>query len=58
LLWSASTVYERQDFETEAQLEEAILEVANPLFGPDRVYVDVKRRLGRLEAFATFLTDT
>ena len=47
MLWSANAVYERQDFETEAQLEEAILEVAQPLFGPDRVYVDVKRRIGK-----------
>ena len=47
VLWNKRTSYELEPFELESELEEAVKEVVAPLFGPDRIYLDVKRRISR-----------
>ena len=56
MLWSPSLTYELEPFEQEQELEKAILAVQNALFGPSRVYLDVKKRSACPAAFVTFLT--
>ena len=46
MLWTSEKVYREDPFDTEADLEEAILQVAPALFGVARVYLDAKRRIG------------
>ena len=46
MLWTAGGPYRKQPFGKEADLEEAIKEVSPELFGPDRIYVDVKKKIG------------
>ena len=47
MLWSKKQTYFNDGFENEAQLEAAIQEVASPLFGDSRIYLDLKRIIGR-----------
>lgn len=47
MLWSKDDTYVNEPFEKEAHLEAAILEVAQPLFGQERIYLDVKKKIGR-----------
>ena len=46
MLWTDKTVYREDPFETEADLEDAILKVAPALFGEARLYLDAKRIIG------------
>ena len=46
MLWTAGGPYRKQPFGKEAHLEEAIKEVSPELFGPDRIYLDVKKKIG------------
>jgi hypothetical protein len=46
LIWTANGTYQRVDFEREAELESAILEVQKYLFGRKRIYLDVKKKIG------------
>jgi hypothetical protein len=46
MLWTDKTVYRAEPFETEADLEDAIVTVAPTLFGEGRVYLDAKRLIG------------
>ncbi len=46
MLWSSKVQYLPDSFSLESDLEEAIIEVALALFGPKRIYLDVKRRVG------------
>ncbi len=46
MLWSKETSYHLEPFEKEADLESAIREVSPVLFGPDRVYLEVKKLIG------------
>lgn len=46
MLWSPTVTYERESFEKESELEGAILMVQETLFGPARVYLDVKKKIG------------
>lgn len=46
MLWSPEKSYYPEPFEKEAELEEAIREVGGPLFGEDRIYLEVKRLMG------------
>lgn len=46
MLWTLEKQFDNDGFETESQLETAILQVAKELFGPNRIYLDVKRRIG------------
>jgi hypothetical protein len=46
LIWTSGGHYRRAEYENEHDLEEAIVNVQEALFGPKRVYLDVKRRIG------------
>src|SRR5437870_337119 len=46
MLWTPELAYELEPFEDEADLEAAILQVAPVLFGENRIYLDVKRKIG------------
>jgi hypothetical protein len=46
LVWIAGKAYRRVDYESEADLEASIIDVQHLLFGPNRVYLDVKRKIG------------
>ena len=46
MIWTPKTEYVLEPFETEAQLEAVIAEVSPILFGPARIYLDVKKLIG------------
>ena len=46
LIWTHSGPYRRVEYHTEADLEAAILEVQTELFGPNRIYLDIKKKIG------------
>src|SRR5918997_1300525 len=46
MLWTPGGPYRKQPFGKEADLEEAIKEVSAELFGPERIYLDVKKKIG------------
>ena len=46
VIWTEQEIYSRIDFETEADFESAIRLVRKELFGANRVYLEVKRRIG------------
>lgn len=46
MLWTSDKRYLNEPFEAESQLESAISEVSATLFGPNRVYLDVKKLIG------------
>ncbi len=46
MLWTTDKHYPNDPFENESQLESAVVEVSKELFGTDRIYIDVKKRIG------------
>jgi hypothetical protein len=46
MLWTPKDTYHEEPFELEADLEDAIRTVSADLFGPNRFYVDVKKKIG------------
>jgi len=46
MLWTPSKTYENEPFELEDDLESAILEVRETLFGEERIYLDIKKKIG------------
>jgi hypothetical protein len=46
MIWSADRVYRRVEYESEADLETAIVQVQHRLFGPNRFYLDIKKKIG------------
>lgn len=46
LIWTKDGAYHRVEYESESDLEAAILQVQTELFGPDRIYLDVKKKIG------------
>lgn len=46
MFWTPKDHYLNDPFETEAQLESAIAQVSTTLFGPSRIYLDVKKLIG------------
>ncbi|PLS83932.1 MAG: hypothetical protein CYG60_20600 [Actinobacteria bacterium] len=46
MLWSKEASYYLEPFKKEADLESAIREVSPVLFGPDRIYLEVKKLIG------------
>jgi hypothetical protein len=46
MLWNRTAQYEYKPFEYEADIELAILEVKDVLFGPNRIYLDIKKKIG------------
>ena len=45
-IWTPTTTYHRTPYSSEADLESAILQVQSDLFGPNRIYLDVKKKIG------------
>ncbi len=43
MLWTSDKQYANDPFEEEAQLEAGIAQVSKHLFGPNRIYLDVKK---------------
>jgi hypothetical protein len=46
IIWTAKGPFQRTGYASAADLESAILQVKEALFGPGRIYLDVKRRIG------------
>lgn len=46
VIWTNGGVYRQVEYKSEADLESAILEVQGELFGPDRIYLDSKKKIG------------
>lgn len=46
VIWSKGSLFQSVEYESEAQLEAAIVEVQSELFGPNRIYLDVKKKIG------------
>src|ERR1017187_9643004 len=46
LIWTGSGPYRRVGYSSEADLEAAILQVQTQLFGSNRIYLDVKKKIG------------
>src|SRR5712692_105162 len=46
VIWTRDGSYRRVEYEDEADLEAAIVEVQSELFGPNRIYLDVKKKIG------------
>ncbi len=47
MLWSKAGAFHEEPFDIESELEEAILEVSEALFGNNRIYLETKRRIGK-----------
>ena len=45
LIWTPTGTFRRSTYETEAELEQAILRVQESLFGPNRVYLAIKKKI-------------
>jgi len=46
MLWAPNKIYENEPFELEVDLESAILELRETLFGEERIYLDIKKKIG------------
>jgi len=46
LIWTKDGPYRRTEYDNEADLEAVINQVQDTLFGPDRIYLDMKRKIG------------
>jgi hypothetical protein len=46
MLWGPNQVYQNEPFELEEDLEAAILEVREALFGESMIYLDIKKKIG------------
>lgn len=46
-IWTETGMFWRTPYSSERDLEKAILMVQRGLFGPNRIYLDVKRKIGR-----------
>jgi hypothetical protein len=45
-VWTKEGLYRRVEYENEADLEDAIVQVQSDLFGANRYYLDVKKKIG------------
>ena len=46
VIWTESTRYRLVEYENEADLEAATIQVQGSLFGQDRYYLDIKKKIG------------
>ncbi len=46
IIWTQDGTYRRIGYTSEADLESAIMQVQTELFGPDRIYLDIKKKIG------------
>lgn len=47
MLWTPNKIYQNEPFELEEDLESSILEVRESLFGDERIYLDIKKKIGK-----------
>ncbi len=47
VIWTPKGTYSIADFQSEADLERAIFQVRSELFGSNRVYLDIKKKIGK-----------
>ena len=47
VIWTPSGIYHSIEYSSEADLENVVLQVQHQLFGPSRIYLDVKKKIGR-----------
>jgi len=47
VIWTKDTRFYRDDFKTEKELEDTILKIQGELFGSNRVYLSIKRKIGK-----------
>ena len=47
VIWTKNRLYKSADYQSEADLEAAIIELSSELFGQSRIYLDVKKKIGR-----------
>jgi len=46
VIWTNNKTYNRIEYVNENDLENAILEIHNELFGANRIYIDIKKKIG------------
>ena len=46
VIWNDNAQYRLVEYENEADLESAIIQVQNSLFGNGRYYLDIKKKIG------------
>ena len=46
MIWTSNGSYKRSGYADEADLEAAIIEVQRDLFGANRIYLDVQKKIG------------
>jgi hypothetical protein len=46
MLWSLKHAFQEEPFESESELESAVIEATGTLFGQSRIYLDVKKKIG------------
>lgn len=46
MLWSESGAFHEEPFDIESEIEEAILSISAALFGKNRIYLDIKKKVG------------
>jgi hypothetical protein len=46
VIWTKNSIFSRSNYASEADLETAILQVKSGLFGRNRIYLDVKKKIG------------
>jgi len=56
MLWTKTNQYENQPYATEAELESAIQTVKVALFGPNRIYLEVKKLIGSVTKLGSNLS--
>jgi hypothetical protein len=47
VIWTPNGSYSEVDFEDEADFEKTVILLKNDLFGPDRIYLDIKKKIGK-----------
>lgn len=47
MIWTPTGNYSLVEFESEDELEKAIVTVGKDLFGPGRIYLDIKKKIGK-----------
>jgi len=46
IIWTKESMFRQVGYSNEADLEAAIIQVQHELFGPNRIYIDVKKKIG------------
>ena len=58
MLWNKEEKYIEVTYDKESDLEDAVNEVKDALFGSTRIYLDDKKKSDKKEELTIYLTDT